>query len=100
MATSTAKRQITRAISASRAGSSLGRLVRRVDAERRSLVIVEGGRPAAVLLNIRDYVKLAAPEPEILRLIGAEAEQNRTSALTSRQIDKAIKQTRADKKKG
>ncbi len=46
------------------------------------------GTPAAVLLNIRDYVKLAAPEPEVLKIIGDEAKRNKTVALTSRgQID-------------
>jgi hypothetical protein len=50
-------------------------------------------------LSIRDYVRLAAPEPEVLRLIGEEAERNGTSKLTSRQIDQIIKATRAQKKK-
>jgi len=52
-----------------------------------------------VLLSIRDYVKLAAPEPEVLRIIGEESERNGTNALTSRQIDQVIKTTRAQKKK-
>jgi hypothetical protein len=50
-------------------------------------------------MNIRDYVKLAAPEPEVLKIIGDEARQNRTSALSSRQIDQVIKAARAEKKK-
>jgi hypothetical protein len=48
---------------------------------------------------LRDYVKLAAPEPEVLRIIGEESERNGTNALTSRQIDQVIKTTRAQKKK-
>jgi PHD/YefM family antitoxin component YafN of YafNO toxin-antitoxin module len=71
----------------------------RVDGEGKSLVIEKRGVPRAVLLSIRDYVKLAAPEPEILRIIGEESKRNRTSALTSRQIDSAIKAARAQKKK-
>ena len=51
-----------------------------------------------MLLNIRDYVKLAAPEPEVLKLIGAEAERSGASALTSRQIYEVIKRTRAEKR--
>jgi hypothetical protein len=50
-----------------------------------------------VLLSIRDYVKLAAPEPEVLRIIGEESVKKGT-ALTSRQIDQIIKATRAQKK--
>jgi hypothetical protein len=44
-------------------------------------------------------MKLAAPEPEALRLIGEEAEGNGTDALTSRQIDQVIKAARAHRKK-
>jgi hypothetical protein len=52
-----------------------------------------------VLLSIRDYVKLAAPEPEVLRILGDESEENGTNTLTSRQIDQIVKATRAQKKK-
>jgi prevent-host-death family protein len=79
--------------------SNLGKILRRMDAERRSLVIEKRGTPTAVLLNIRDYVKLAAPEPEVLKIIGSEAKRNKTDALTSRQIDQVIKAARSAKKK-
>jgi hypothetical protein len=75
------------------------RRLRRIELEQRSLVIEKRGTPAAVLLNIRDYVKLAAPEPEMLRIIGAEARRNRTSALTSGQIDRVIAKARAARKR-
>jgi prevent-host-death family protein len=86
-------------VSALSARTNFGKLLNRVDAERRSLVIEKRGTPRAVLLSIRDYVKLAAPEPEVLRIIGEEAEQNGTSSLTSREIDRIIKSTRARKTK-
>ncbi|HWZ75827.1 MAG TPA: type II toxin-antitoxin system Phd/YefM family antitoxin [Candidatus Sulfotelmatobacter sp.] len=73
----------------------LRRLLRRVADERRSLVIEKRGTPKAVLLSIRDYVRLAAPEPEVLRLIGEDSRRKGTSALTSRQIDQVIKASRA-----
>lgn len=79
--------------------SNLGKILRRVDVERRSLVIEKRGTPTAVLLNIRDYVKLAAPEPEVLKILGDEAKRNKTSALTSRQIDRIIRTARSGKKK-
>ncbi len=81
------------------ARTNLGKLLDRVDDERRSLVIEKRGTPKAVLLSIHDYVKLAAPEPQVLRIIGEESERNRTNTLTSRQIDQSIKATRAQKKK-
>ncbi len=86
-------------VSALNARSNFGKLLRRIDLERRSLVIEKRGTPAAVLLSIRDYVKLAAPEPEVLKAIGEKAKQNRTSSLGSRQIDQLIKATRAQRKK-
>ncbi len=48
----------------------------------------------AVLLSIRDYVRLAAPEPEVLRVLGKESERKGTDKLTSRQIDLVIKAAR------
>jgi len=82
-------------VSALRARANFGKLLSRVDDERRSLVIEKRGTPKAVLLSIRDYVKLAAPEPEVLRVLGEESERNGTSTLTSRQIDKIIKKSRS-----
>jgi len=86
-------------VSALRARANFGKLLNRVEDERRSLIIEKRGTPRAVLLSIRDYVKLAAPEPEVLRIIGEESERNGTTSLTSRQIDQIIKATRAQKKK-
>jgi prevent-host-death family protein len=71
----------------------------RVADERRSLVIEKRGTPRAVLLSLRDYVKLAAPEPEVLRVLGEESERKGTSMLASRQIDKIIKASRQRKAK-
>src|ERR1700676_72703 len=85
-------------VSALRARANFGKLLRCVDDERRSLVIEKRGTPKAVLLSIRDYVKLAAPEPEVLRVIGEESKRNGTHKMTQRQIDQEIKAYRAQKK--
>ena len=82
-------------VSALRARTHFGSLLRRVEKESGSLVIEKRGTPRAILLSIRDYVRLAAPEPEVLRLIGEESRHNRTDALTSRQIDRLIRKVRA-----
>lgn len=86
-------------VSALRARANFGKLLRRIDDEKRSLVIEKRGIPRAVILSIRDYVKLAAPEPEVLRLLGEESLRNRTSALNSREIDKIIRKARSRKPK-
>jgi prevent-host-death family protein len=85
-------------ISALRARSNFGRLLNRVDKESRSLVIEKRGTPRAILLSIRDYVRLAAPEPEVLRAIGEESRRKGTVSLSSGQIDGIIKAARRGKK--
>ena len=99
MATASKKRGDSIIVSALSARSNFGKLLRRVDAERRSLVIEKRGTPTAVLMNLQDYVKLAAPEPEVLKIIGLEAKQNKTSQMTTRQIDQVIKASRATRRK-
>ena len=66
---------------------------------RRWWIIEKRGTPRAVLLSIRDYVRLAAPEPEVLRLIGEESRRKGTDRLTSRQIDQTIQAARAQNRR-
>ena len=99
MATSSTGKNESIVVSALKARANFGRLLSRVDSERRSLVIEKRGTPRAILLSIRDYVKLAAPEPEVLRVIGEESKRKGTNKLTPRQIDQLIKEYRAEKKK-
>ncbi|MGO9324506.1 MAG: type II toxin-antitoxin system Phd/YefM family antitoxin [Terracidiphilus sp.] len=99
MPTTTTSKNGAIIVSALSLRTNLGKILRRMDFERRSLVIEKRGTPTAVLLNIRDYVKLAAPEPEILKVIGDEAKRNKTNGLTARQIDQVIKAARSAKKR-
>ena len=86
-------------VSALTARTGFGKLLRRVEDEQRSLVIEKRGTPTAVLLSIRDYVRLAAPEPEVLRVIGEESKRKGTNKLSSQRIDQIIKTARAEKRK-
>ena len=86
-------------VSALRARANFGKLLRRVNDEGRSLVIEKRGTPRAVLLSIRDYVRLATPEPEVLRILGQKSERNGASLLTSREIERIIKTSRSAKRK-
>jgi prevent-host-death family protein len=97
MAPPTTDKSGTIVVSALRARANFGKLLRRVEDERRSVVIEKRGTPKAVLLSIRDYVKLAAPEPEVLRVMGEESERKGTSTLTARQIEQVIKATRTER---
>jgi len=86
-------------VSALRARTHFGNLLRQVEDEHRSLVIEKRGTPRAVLLSIRDYVRLAAPEPEVLRILGEESMAKGTDRLSSQQIDRIIRAARAKKTK-
>lgn len=79
------------------ARTKFGALLRRLDRERRSLVIEKRGTPRAVLMSLRDYVRLAAPEPEILKAIGEESHSKGTTKLSPRKIDRIIAKARARK---
>ncbi len=81
-------------VSALHVRANLGRLLRRVEDESRSLVIEKRGTPRAVLLSIRDYVRLAAPEPAVLEILGRESKRKGTHSLSSSQIDRVIKAAR------
>jgi prevent-host-death family protein len=99
MAPATLDKRTAVSISSLEARTNFGRLLDRVDTERRSLVIEKRGAPKAVLLSLRDYVKLAAPEPEVLVRIGQESERKGTNKLTTQQIDAVIKATRTARKR-
>lgn len=81
------------------ARTNFGKLLRRVEDEGRSLVIEKRGSPRAVLLSIKDYVRLALPEPEVLRAIGMESKRRGTSKLTGKQIDQIIMAARRSKRR-
>jgi prevent-host-death family protein len=86
-------------VSEVRPRSAFGKLLRRVEDEKRSLVIEKRGTAKAALLSIRDYVRMTAPEPEVLRVLGVESERKGTAKLTSREVDRIVKATRDEKKK-
>jgi prevent-host-death family protein len=79
--------------------TNLGKMLDRMAEDNGSFLIEKRGKPKAFLLSIQDYIRLAAPEPEALRLIGEEAKRNGKDKLTARQIDQLIKETRAARKK-
>lgn len=94
-----AKDRATVVVPALQARTNFGELLRRVESERRSLVIEKRGTPRAVLLSIWDYIRLAAPEPEVLRIMGEGSKAKGTDKLTSQEIDQIIRETRAAKRK-
>jgi prevent-host-death family protein len=86
-------------VTALNARANFGKLLRRVEDEGRSLVIEKRGRPRAVLLSIKDYVRLALPEPEVLRIIGRESKEKGTNRLDVKQIEQIVKAARRPKRR-
>ena len=86
-------------VPALQARAGFGALLRRVETEGRSLVIEKRGTPRAVLMSLRDYVRLAGPEPEVLRLIGEAAQRNGTSRMKMREIEQVVARARKAKKR-
>jgi len=99
MAIPKTSKNATIVVSALRARANFAKLLRRVEKERRSLVIERRGTPKAIPLGIREYVKLAAPEPGVLKLIGAESKSKGTDKITSTQIEEIIRDARAKRSK-
>ena len=80
------------------ARTQFGRILRQVERERRSFVVEKRGSPTAIILSVADYIKLAAPEPEILRILGEESKRKGTNRLTVRQIDSVIREARRERR--
>jgi hypothetical protein len=76
------------------ARANFGKLLGRVEQDCHSLIIAKRGTSRAILLGLQDDIRLAAPEPEVLRLIGEQSAANSTHLLTPRQIEKIIKTAR------
>jgi len=74
-------------------------VVSALERDRRSLVIEKRGTPKAVLPSIREYARLASPEPDALKLLGEESQRSGTDKLTDRQIDLVIKAARLARRK-
>jgi len=86
-------------ISALTARSQFGQLLDEVENRRRSFVIEKRGSPKAILLGIQDYIRLAAPEPEVLKRLGEASIRRGTDKLTMRQIDRVIKAARTSRRR-
>ena len=87
-------------VTALQARSKFGKLLSRVENEGRSLVIQKRGVARAVLVSIQDYVRLAAPEPEVLRIIGEESVRKGAGTLSPRRIDQVIRAARKKNARG
>ncbi len=86
-------------ISALTARNQFGQILDQVDKQQRSFVIEKRGSPKAILLGIQDYIRLAAPEPEILKSLGEASIRRGTDKLTKGQIDRVINAVRTSRRR-
>ncbi len=85
-------------VSALTARTQFGRILRQVERERRSFVVEKRGSPKAIIVSVADYIRLAAPEPEILRIVGEESRRKGTNRLSMRRIDAVVRESRREKR--
>ena len=88
------KSSSTVVIPAAQVRESFGTLLEEVHKNGKSYVVQKRGEPRAIVLSISDYIRLAAPEPEVLKILGESSKKRGTNRLTPKQIDQAIKETR------
>jgi prevent-host-death family protein len=90
---------MSQVISALTARSQFGQILDQVESQRRSFVIEKRGSPKAIILGVQDYIRLAAPEPEVLKSLGEASIRRGTDKLNMRQIDRVIKAARANRRR-
>lgn len=88
----------TRSISAIEARSHLGQILDQASRQPRPVVVHKHGVPKAVILGIQEYIRLAAPEPAIVRVIGERSVQRGTDKLSAKEIDAVIREVRREKR--
>jgi prevent-host-death family protein len=85
-------------ITALTARTQFGQILRRAGRQQERFVVDRRGQPEVVIMGIKDFLSTIAPEPEVLRAIRTEAKRNKTSNLTSRQIDREVSAYRRERK--
>ena len=89
---------IPKVITALTARTQFGQILRRASRQQERFIVDRRGNPEVVIMGLKDFLKTIAPEPELFRAIRNEAKRNKTSKLTSRQIEREITAYRRERK--
>jgi prevent-host-death family protein len=89
-------KRVPNVVSALTARAQFGQILKRVSENGERFVVRRRGEPRVVILGIQDYIKLVAPEPEVLTRIGEASERKGTNQLTLRQINAEIRAYRRE----
>jgi prevent-host-death family protein len=89
---------IPKVITALTARTQFGQILRRAGRQQERFIVDRRGNPEVVIMGLKDFLKTIAPEPEVLKAIRAEAKRNKTSKLSSRQIDQEISAYRRERR--
>ena len=89
------KSPMTNVVSALTARTQFGQILRRVKTRNERFVVDRRGAPEAIIMSMKDYVDLVAPEPEWLKRLGAASKRRGTDKLTARDINAEIRDNRS-----
>ncbi len=82
---------IPRSITALAARTQFGQIMRRAAGKKQERFVVDKrGEPKVVIMGVEDFLKTVAPEPAVFAAIRAASVKNKTSKMSSKQIDREI----------
>jgi len=87
---STKNKRMQSVVSALTARAQLGQILKRASEKDERFVVDRRGKPSVIIMSVRDYVRNIAPTPAAYRVIRQEADENGSSALSMREIDREI----------
>ena len=61
-------------------------------------VVDHRGKPAVIIMSLKDYIDTLAPTPEWLKVIGQESKRKGLNKLSMRQIDAEIAKARRERR--
>jgi prevent-host-death family protein len=79
--------------------NNLGKMINNSTKKGVSYLVEKRGQPQAVVMSVKEYIRLAAPEPEILKILGEESVARGTHKISMKEIDAEIAQVRKLAKK-
>lgn len=74
--------------------NQLGKIIDDAAKKGAFFVVEKRGEPKAVVMSLKEYIRLAAPEPEILKLMGEDSQKQGKDKLSMAEIDAEIKAAR------
>jgi len=91
-------KRMSNVVSALTARSQFGQIMRRASQKNERFLVDRRGKPAVIIMSIKDYIDTIAPTPDWLREIGAESERKGLNKIGMRRIDAEIAAARRERR--